>query len=446
MVGVWSGIFGTSSNYDRKYLLPGCSNKYTRYLNEIKQGIDALSRNNLREFCKKCNKIKNNINAKDNELNYCYNKNLISLKLIENHDIKPFIDDCPDIPLCLKKHSSVKKADALKSPIKENCRGKIGYSSKSQSPEKVVPLKQGQRPDHDEVRGQAKVILKAQDGIDSPTSSGEAQEDVSKQIVDRLPSNPVRRETLTQLISVSAHSSDNGSYIPPSVSPQSTSSEQSSASNTSHIDDLSERDSQDIKNDVPGIDRNPLGALFVGDTNVDVKDSYDISDVDEIDCGLYLDIGILNKALGTSDTSDNQIVNSIMKASVPEDQSNLLMNNGDDRGESVTYIEVGHSKSDLNGGFVERSPTHELDDSGYITYNDGIPYQKYIVNGLLPLIAVLLLIILIKFTPLGTIFTKKKRKKQNDMNEKLQRVLQQPSAESEQRRIPFSYSAFEYSP
>ncbi|CAG9480080.1 unnamed protein product [Plasmodium vivax] len=47
-------------------------------------------------------------------------------------------------------------------------------------------------------------------------------------------------------------------------------------------------------------------------------------------------------------------------------------------------------------------------------------------------------------TPLGTLFTKKKRNKRKDMDEKLQRVLSEPSVTRE-RSVPFSYSAFEYS-
>ncbi|CAI7724087.1 PIR protein [Plasmodium vivax] len=71
-------------------------------------------------------------------------------------------------------------------------------------------------------------------------------------------------------------------------------------------------------------------------------------------------------------------------------------------------------------------------------------YKNYIISGLLPLVIFLLLFLLIKCTPMGTLFTKKKGRKRKEMNEKLQRVLSEPSATRESR-IPFSYSAFEYS-
>ncbi|CAI7724198.1 PIR protein [Plasmodium vivax] len=74
-----------------------------------------------------------------------------------------------------------------------------------------------------------------------------------------------------------------------------------------------------------------------------------------------------------------------------------------------------------------------------------IPHKDYIMMGFIPMAFIPLLILLMKYTPLRAIFAKKKKKKRNDMNEKLQRVLFEPSNGSEEKRIPFSYSAFEYS-
>ncbi|KMZ85842.1 hypothetical protein PVBG_01352 [Plasmodium vivax Brazil I] len=67
------------------------------------------------------------------------------------------------------------------------------------------------------------------------------------------------------------------------------------------------------------------------------------------------------------------------------------------------------------------------------------PYKEYSMMALVPLAIILLLTFLIKFTPLGTLFTKKK------MNEKLQRVLSEYPTQRDERNIPFSYSPFAYS-
>ncbi|CAI7721640.1 PIR protein [Plasmodium vivax] len=71
--------------------------------------------------------------------------------------------------------------------------------------------------------------------------------------------------------------------------------------------------------------------------------------------------------------------------------------------------------------------------------------QGHMINASIPMGIVMLLTLLFKYTPLWRIFTKRKRNKRSHMNEKLQRVLQQPSIEREERSVPFSYSAFEYS-
>ncbi|VVA00233.1 PIR protein [Plasmodium vivax] len=121
------------------------------------------------------------------------------------------------------------------------------------------------------------------------------------------------------------------------------------------------------------------------------------------------------------------------------------LHDGDHLIEANTLTEKDRSSPSPDA--EERAPVESVSGIwSFIDYNNIKPYIKYIINAVIALAILLLLILLIKYTPLRTIFTKKKRKKQNDMNEKLQRVLQQPSTESEQRRIPFSYSAFEYSP
>ncbi|VUZ99982.1 PIR protein, partial [Plasmodium vivax] len=49
------------------------------------------------------------------------------------------------------------------------------------------------------------------------------------------------------------------------------------------------------------------------------------------------------------------------------------------------------------------------------------------------------------FTPLWRVLTKKNRKIGAVINEELNSVLQEPSIMDDERSIPFSYGAFEYS-
>ncbi|VVA00179.1 PIR protein [Plasmodium vivax] len=114
--------------------------------------------------------------------------------------------------------------------------------------------------------------------------------------------------------------------------------------------------------------------------------------------------------------------------------------------DGVSTNSLTSSKSSRSDGYSEEvEPSEKYIDEYTSVINLITTYKKYIINTVVPLIIILLLILLMKYKALRIIFTKIKRKKQNDMNEKLQRVLQQPSNGSEQRRIPFSYSAFEYS-
>ncbi|VVA00061.1 PIR protein [Plasmodium vivax] len=75
---------------------------------------------------------------------------------------------------------------------------------------------------------------------------------------------------------------------------------------------------------------------------------------------------------------------------------------------------------------------------------DAISNKDHIVQAS-PMGIVLLLSLLFKFTPLWRVLTKKNRKKGASINEELNSVLQEPSIMYDERSIPFSYGAFEYS-
>ncbi|SCA60081.1 VIR protein [Plasmodium vivax] len=76
---------------------------------------------------------------------------------------------------------------------------------------------------------------------------------------------------------------------------------------------------------------------------------------------------------------------------------------------------------------------------------EAISNKDHIVQASAPMGIVLLLSLLFKYTPLWRVLTKKNRKKGASINEELNSVLQEPSIMDEERNIPFSYGAFEYS-
>ncbi|CAI7719870.1 PIR protein [Plasmodium vivax] len=76
---------------------------------------------------------------------------------------------------------------------------------------------------------------------------------------------------------------------------------------------------------------------------------------------------------------------------------------------------------------------------------NAIQNNPQIIKTSMPIGIVLLLGLLFKYTPLWRVLTKKNRKKGSGINEELNSVLQEPSIMDDERSIPFSYGAFEYS-
>ncbi|EDL42678.1 variable surface protein Vir18, putative [Plasmodium vivax] len=74
-----------------------------------------------------------------------------------------------------------------------------------------------------------------------------------------------------------------------------------------------------------------------------------------------------------------------------------------------------------------------------------IQNNPHIIKTSIPIGIIFLLTLLFKYTPLWRILTKKKKKEPVDMNEELHSVLQEPLIMDDERSIPFSYGAFEYS-
>ncbi|SCA59587.1 VIR protein [Plasmodium vivax] len=90
----------------------------------------------------------------------------------------------------------------------------------------------------------------------------------------------------------------------------------------------------------------------------------------------------------------------------------------------------------------------ELSDGSLDIYGkvmNAIKNNPQIIKTSAPIGIALLLGLLFKYTPLWRVLTKKNMKKGAVINEELNSVLQEPSIMDDERSIPFSYGAFEYS-
>ncbi|SCA60227.1 hypothetical protein PVT01_000079900 [Plasmodium vivax] len=76
---------------------------------------------------------------------------------------------------------------------------------------------------------------------------------------------------------------------------------------------------------------------------------------------------------------------------------------------------------------------------------EAISNKDHIIQASAPMGIVLLLTLLFKYTPLWRVLTKKNRKKGAGIIKELNSVVQEPSIMDDERSIPFSYGAFEYS-
>ncbi|SCA60060.1 hypothetical protein PVT01_000069000 [Plasmodium vivax] len=101
----------------------------------------------------------------------------------------------------------------------------------------------------------------------------------------------------------------------------------------------------------------------------------------------------------------------------------------------IPSTENGNERDTNNGNILDTL-------SGFL---NGIPNNPQIIKTSAPIGIALLLGLLFKFTPLWRVLTKKNRKKGAGINEELNTVLQEPSIMDDERSIPFSYGAFEYS-
>ncbi|CAI7718296.1 PIR protein [Plasmodium vivax] len=262
----WAGTSRISSDLIKRYIQPKCISDYSRYRNEFVRQIEALSKSNQREFCKRCDIIKKNIKEKDRELNHCYVKNLVTVKLIQNDNIKDFIEECPEIPECNKKYiPSANKGSVLKSGTKEACgrsgckneraetvngKSQLGVDARTpklESSQREGIVKQSSSHAQREVTKQTKESPQGQGDIKPPDNLDMTQVKESKQIDNDHSSTNVEEKQLSQPVSASDTLSSSELGIQASDLPSQTSSSgESNSDNTTQVEHLSKGDIQDL--------------------------------------------------------------------------------------------------------------------------------------------------------------------------------------------------------
>ncbi|VUZ99465.1 PIR protein [Plasmodium vivax] len=476
-----SPLFGSTNDYIKKFLHPRCITDYSNIKNDIIQQINALSRKRSRNYYNDYSKIKNYIIKKNEELNRCYGDNLLRTKLIEDYEITSFLKKCPSQSNCPdNRGSQVKKAVVPKHATEDPCK-KGGKSCNNEPPgKKVEPgQRQGQRDAVDSSTKNSKVqdsvdpvqnhaeteglkqehAAHAQPGIKTFGKSVDRESETSKPADNQnssplghveLPKHPLSDLTHsapTQLDGqlITSPTQRSPEYVPASIDKL---QDMTSDKNPHQNSPLSANTSDEQDNSA-----NPLGS----------KDSKGDDSTTETS-----DSAILSNIISGDSNSFKQVTNDVTLPDVytGEEGPNGI-GDGDKRnvhaavsgktaGADVIHIEdagnqAHDSRTTCNESTCREIRNDELTDDNdnkldiFSKIFDAISNKDHIIQASVPMGIVLLLTILFKYTPLWRILTKRNRKKQSHMNEKLQRVLQQPSIGSEERSIPFSYSAFEYS-
>ncbi|KMZ83353.1 hypothetical protein PVBG_05749 [Plasmodium vivax Brazil I] len=469
---------------------PRCTSNYIKTKTEIEQKIDTFNYKDQKNYCKNCNVIKKNITEKTGELQHCYG--LRGLHPIENTEkIKEFISNCPDIPNCrYPPNKPVSKPVVTKGPKKgsctgyENCKEKTVITDEQKS--KAAPGINARNPQAR--RSEVKASLKEDRGH----SDGEELRD--GKVISRIKPevNPFGDSVRTQ---------DEGSKLTfnqPSVSAEETVTPMQHASSPSPSANIElgttssalssqrsvTRDSHSSSStQVEGLNKG-VHATNLGVVQIEgVNELKNIPVLAQNNQGLAHDNAdaIKTSAERDSDSTSSRDDKADYGESISEDtidrvssdqngHAHVHQGNTDSSGLQKKVAHSEHlARGDENHGIITKESVQHTNGSDVVTTSEEVPgneltsgkanelgifkqifstiqaNKENVIKTSIPMGVVLLISLLLKYTPLWRILTKRKRKKQSHMNEKLQRVLQQPSIASEERSIPFSYSAFEYS-
>ncbi|VUZ99786.1 PIR protein [Plasmodium vivax] len=468
----------------------GCTSNYINTKTEIEQKIDRIPNNNTKLFCSKCIELKNYTIQRSNGLQYCYD--LKNFQRIENTDkIKEFINKCPSLLECQNPPNKPLSTPTVSKDQKihsctgtTNCKEKIvtpdeqtskaapvitaGISQAKRSEEKTSLKEDRGHSDGNELRD-GKVISPSRPEAIPSSDPVRTQDKGSESTVN--PPSVSTEKTDTSMHYVSSPSPSASIELdttPSALSSQSSVTRDSHSSSITQVEDLNKggpitnlagvqieganqlqnidvaaQNSQGLAHDNTHAIETSVGTVSGSTSSRGDKADYEESSSKDANDRLT------NDQVGGAvvDQVNHDITGPQIKVAQGGDLGGRDESHGISTSENIHHTNY----SDVDTTSVEVPGSELTDDDGGKSgifnhiFNTMRQNKENVINTSIPMGIVLLLSLLFKYTPLWRILTKRKRKKQSHMNEKLQRVLQQPSIASEERSIPFSYSAFEYS-
>ncbi|EDL42570.1 variable surface protein Vir18-related, partial [Plasmodium vivax] len=124
-MAAWRGKTNKFLHSFRNYKEPECITNYNKFEKEIKRQIAELYKNNPTGFCRNCQKIKQDIINKNDQLKVCYTLDLLRNKLIDDFEINAFMEKCLEPRKCrYNRASNVRNPPALKVKSENSCGGR----------------------------------------------------------------------------------------------------------------------------------------------------------------------------------------------------------------------------------------------------------------------------------------------------------------------------------
>ncbi|VUZ94240.1 PIR protein [Plasmodium vivax] len=463
-MAAWRGKTNKFLHSFRNYKEPECITNYNKFEKEIKRQIAELYKNNPTGFCRNCQKIKQDIINKNDQLKVCYTLDLLRNKLIDDFEINAFMEKCLEPRKCrYNRASNVRNPPALKVKSENSCGGrndcnkgeasaqvlanKVQQKLNHKSPETNLPARQDDlniKQPHAEVGRSTKAnsILGLQKNI-SITNQPIVVQPGAPHSKGIDPSGTLGQVyILEQPISASQHSlhSELGNSSNDSSS-QVTPASESSLTSIYTEGNLETSSHESNQRSLQHVNGNSLGAQELESATAASQD-HDTGSLDfKISAPGGLDKRPPNGEDGTvrthggenhaTDVIHNLVDSIILLGGTPSPYSTL------------THDAAG-GENYLNGASLETLVDVPVSDDP-IGDNSETPFKKYTAMALAPTGIIMLMTLLTKFTPLGMLFTKKNRNKRNDMKENIERILLLESpAKTEESSYSFAYSPSQY--
>ncbi|CAG9479561.1 unnamed protein product [Plasmodium vivax] len=499
------GIYRSSLHNWQKYGGNYCFNKYSTIKSEIEAKIDKFNKVQHKNFYQEWDKLNKTIIQKNNEIKDCIAKRHISNDLYVVDTINNFSIRCPNrnAPTC--RNSSPfqdKKSPALKRfGTAGSCtKGKDCNKETSAKREEKSILQSGvpagdskrlslprqdpkdQRPQHSTaiVPIDTNAISQAQPStIYTPPLVAKVQ--ASEDNVHRVSITSEQDETQKEQLAVSESSKVNVEENPPRDAFVQTLI--NNESETDHSSGVTDSGKNTLQGKLPGnetFDGNFLGQKHISDQFLprnDLAVSSNIRDTTFMTAGVSLGekpsdkdhVGASPKVADlVSVTSSEQPGEETVTETVSGDVSTInsagseIKNYNDEKSSNAdTDTQDSLNKRLCSEGSSDKmlssdAPCNAEIDRGLVADNgnksdifdkflEAISDKDHIIQASAPMGIVMLLGLLFKFTPLWRVLNKKNRKKGAGIIEELNSVVQEPSIMDDERSIPFSYGAFEYS-